>query len=89
MSGEAVISPTAGSADARGRVAASARVGMFAPFDLLAQGPETARAFLARVGEAGIDHVGCAGCTEFNLIPQSPDPDQSIAATAAVKGLLA
>jgi hypothetical protein len=30
-----------------------------------------------------------AGCTEFNLIPQSPDHDQSIAATAAVKGLLA
>ena len=30
-----------------------------------------------------------AGCTEFNLIPQSPHPDQSIAATAAVKGLLA
>jgi alkanesulfonate monooxygenase SsuD/methylene tetrahydromethanopterin reductase-like flavin-dependent oxidoreductase (luciferase family) len=30
-----------------------------------------------------------AGCTEFNLIPQSPDPDQAIAATAAVKRLLA
>src|SRR5216683_3415361 len=65
MSGEAVISPTAGSADARGRVAASARVGMFAPFDLLAQGPETARAFLARVGEAGIDHVCCGDHVSF------------------------
>jgi hypothetical protein len=30
-----------------------------------------------------------AGCTEFNLIPQSPDHDVSIAGTAAVKGLLA
>jgi alkanesulfonate monooxygenase SsuD/methylene tetrahydromethanopterin reductase-like flavin-dependent oxidoreductase (luciferase family) len=65
MSGEAVISPTAGSADARGRVAASARVGMFAPFDLLEQGPETARAFLARVGEAGIDHVCCGDHVSF------------------------
>jgi alkanesulfonate monooxygenase SsuD/methylene tetrahydromethanopterin reductase-like flavin-dependent oxidoreductase (luciferase family) len=26
-----------------------------------------------------------AGCTEFNLIPQSPDPGQAIAGTAAVK----
>jgi hypothetical protein len=30
-----------------------------------------------------------AGCTEFNLIPQSPDPDQTIARVAAVKTLLA
>jgi alkanesulfonate monooxygenase SsuD/methylene tetrahydromethanopterin reductase-like flavin-dependent oxidoreductase (luciferase family) len=30
-----------------------------------------------------------AGCTEFNLIPQSPDPGQAIASTAAVKRLLA
>ena len=30
-----------------------------------------------------------AGCTEFNLIPQSPDPGQAIACTAAVKTLLA
>jgi alkanesulfonate monooxygenase SsuD/methylene tetrahydromethanopterin reductase-like flavin-dependent oxidoreductase (luciferase family) len=30
-----------------------------------------------------------AGCTEFNLIPQSPDHDQAIAGTAAVKRLLA
>jgi alkanesulfonate monooxygenase SsuD/methylene tetrahydromethanopterin reductase-like flavin-dependent oxidoreductase (luciferase family) len=30
-----------------------------------------------------------AGCTEFNLIPQSPDPGQAIAGTAAVKRLLA
>ena len=30
-----------------------------------------------------------AGCAEFNLIPQSPDPGQAIAGTAAVKALLA
>jgi hypothetical protein len=30
-----------------------------------------------------------AGCTEFNLIPQSPGHDQAIAGTAAVKRLLA
>ena len=30
-----------------------------------------------------------APCTEFNLIPQSPDHDVSTAGTAAVKGLLA
>ncbi|HEX2819350.1 MAG TPA: LLM class flavin-dependent oxidoreductase [Streptosporangiaceae bacterium] len=30
-----------------------------------------------------------AGCTEFNLIPQSPDCDQAMAGTAAVKRLLA
>jgi alkanesulfonate monooxygenase SsuD/methylene tetrahydromethanopterin reductase-like flavin-dependent oxidoreductase (luciferase family) len=29
------------------------------------------------------------GCAEFNLIPQSPDPGQAIAGTAAVKRLLA
>jgi alkanesulfonate monooxygenase SsuD/methylene tetrahydromethanopterin reductase-like flavin-dependent oxidoreductase (luciferase family) len=65
MSGEAVISPTAGLADARGRMAPSARVGMFAPFDLLEQGAETASAFLARVGEAGIDHVCCGDHVSF------------------------
>lgn len=30
-----------------------------------------------------------AGCTEFNLIPQSPDDDQAIEGTAAVRRLLA
>src|SRR5256885_379656 len=30
-----------------------------------------------------------AGCVEFNLVPQSPDPDQAIAGLAAVKKLLA
>jgi hypothetical protein len=87
MSSEAGSSPTTGSEDVRGRGAASARVGMFAPFDLLERGPEAARAaddvaeFLAP--------YAAAGCTEFNLIPQSPDHDVSIAGAAAVKGLLA
>ena len=30
-----------------------------------------------------------AGCTEFNLIPQSPEPGQAVAGAAAVKRLLA
>jgi hypothetical protein len=30
-----------------------------------------------------------AGCTAFNLIPQSPEHDQAIAGVAAVKRLLA
>ena len=30
-----------------------------------------------------------AGCTEFNLIPQSPDPDRVAADVATVKKLLA
>jgi hypothetical protein len=30
-----------------------------------------------------------AGCTEFNLIPQSPDHDQAVAGVAAVKAQLA
>jgi hypothetical protein len=37
--------------------------------------------FLARYVEVG--------CTEFNLIPQSPDDDMSMAGVAAVKRLLA
>jgi alkanesulfonate monooxygenase SsuD/methylene tetrahydromethanopterin reductase-like flavin-dependent oxidoreductase (luciferase family) len=46
-------------------VAESARVGMFPPMDLLDRGPEAARAFLARVGEAGIDHVCCGDHVSF------------------------
>lgn len=30
-----------------------------------------------------------AGCTEFNLIPRAPGPDQAVAGVAAVRGLLA
>jgi alkanesulfonate monooxygenase SsuD/methylene tetrahydromethanopterin reductase-like flavin-dependent oxidoreductase (luciferase family) len=30
-----------------------------------------------------------AGCTEFNLIPQAPTPDQAVAGVAAVRNLLA
>jgi hypothetical protein len=65
MSSEAGSSPTADSEDARGRVAASARVGMFAPFDLLERGPEAARAFLAQASDAGIDHVCCGDHVSF------------------------
>ncbi|MCW2909659.1 MAG: oxidoreductase [Actinomycetia bacterium] len=65
MSSRAVTSPATAPADAGGRAAASARVGMFAPFDLLEQGPETARAFLAQVGKAGIDHVCCGDHVSF------------------------
>lgn len=42
--------------------------------------PEDVAGFLAAYSEAG--------CTEFNLIPQSPDPDQALALTAAVRKLL-
>ena len=43
----------------------SVRVGMFAPLNLLDRGPESARAYLARVAEAGIDHVCCADHVSF------------------------
>jgi hypothetical protein len=65
ISGEAAISPAAGPEGATGRVAASARVGMFAPFDLLERGPEAVGALLARAGEAGIDHVCCGDHVSF------------------------
>jgi alkanesulfonate monooxygenase SsuD/methylene tetrahydromethanopterin reductase-like flavin-dependent oxidoreductase (luciferase family) len=38
---------------------------MFAPFGLLEQGPETARAFLAQVDKEGIDHVCCGDHVSF------------------------
>jgi alkanesulfonate monooxygenase SsuD/methylene tetrahydromethanopterin reductase-like flavin-dependent oxidoreductase (luciferase family) len=41
------------------------RVGMFPPFNVFEQGPDTARALLARVGEAGIDHVCCGDHVSF------------------------
>ena len=41
------------------------RIGMFAPFGLLEQGAEAARAFLARVAEEGIDHVCCGDHVSF------------------------
>src|SRR6516165_6015381 len=47
------------------RPAASVRVGMFPPVGLLDQGPESARAFLAQAGEAGIDHVCCGDHVSF------------------------
>jgi alkanesulfonate monooxygenase SsuD/methylene tetrahydromethanopterin reductase-like flavin-dependent oxidoreductase (luciferase family) len=65
MSGSTVTSPATGPADAGGRVAAPARVGMFTPFGLLEQGPEATRAFLAQAGQAGIDHVCCGDHVSF------------------------
>jgi alkanesulfonate monooxygenase SsuD/methylene tetrahydromethanopterin reductase-like flavin-dependent oxidoreductase (luciferase family) len=47
------------------RAAGSVRVGMFAPFGLLEQGPETARAFLTQAGREGIDHVCCGDHISF------------------------
>jgi len=41
------------------------RVGMLTPFDMLEQGPEAARAFLAQVAEEGIDHVCCGDHISF------------------------
>jgi alkanesulfonate monooxygenase SsuD/methylene tetrahydromethanopterin reductase-like flavin-dependent oxidoreductase (luciferase family) len=58
-------SPAAGLAHARGRAAAPARVGMFAPFGLLEHDPEAARAFLAHVDQAGIDHICCGDHVSF------------------------
>jgi alkanesulfonate monooxygenase SsuD/methylene tetrahydromethanopterin reductase-like flavin-dependent oxidoreductase (luciferase family) len=52
-------------ADPAGRAAASVRVGMFAPSGLLEQGPQTARAFLARAEGEGIDHVCCGDHVSF------------------------
>ena len=64
-----MIGTSAGSPDAAGRPpsrsAAPARLGMFAPFDLLARGQEAARAFLAGISDAGIDHVCCGDHVSF------------------------
>jgi len=71
MSGPAVTGPAAGRPAAAGQAAAgqpapaSPRVGMFPPIGLLEQGPETARAFLAQVAGAGIDHICCGDHVSF------------------------
>lgn len=41
------------------------RIGLFPPFDLLERGAEAARAFLAAVGDAGLDHVCCGDHVSF------------------------
>jgi alkanesulfonate monooxygenase SsuD/methylene tetrahydromethanopterin reductase-like flavin-dependent oxidoreductase (luciferase family) len=46
-------------------MAASVRVGMFTPFGLLEQSPETARAFLVQAAKADIDHVCCGDHVSF------------------------
>ena len=65
MKTRTAITPAAGPAQAGGRAAASARVGMFAPSGLLEQGPETARAFLTQAEQEGIDHVCCGDHVSF------------------------
>lgn len=52
-------------ADAAGRAGAPVRVGMFPPLGLLEQPPEAARAYLARVAAAGIDHICCGDHVSF------------------------
>ena len=49
--------------------AAFPRVGMFPPPDLLDWDPATARAFLAQIAAAGIDHVCCARPRELRRGP--------------------
>jgi alkanesulfonate monooxygenase SsuD/methylene tetrahydromethanopterin reductase-like flavin-dependent oxidoreductase (luciferase family) len=41
------------------------RVGLFPPYGLLELGQDTARAYLARAGQAGIDHVCCGDHVSF------------------------
>lgn len=65
MKTQTAATPVHGPAQAAGRAAASARIGMFAPPELLEQGAETARAFLAKLEKAGIDHVCCGDHVSF------------------------
>src|ERR1700678_4407961 len=65
MTSRTVITPAAAPAQAGESATGSVRVGMFAPFGLLEQGPETARAFLAQAGREGIDHVCCGDHVSF------------------------
>ena len=65
MQNETVSTSAPGPTRAGGRAAGSARVGMFPPYELLEQGPETARAFLTRAEEEGIDHVCCGDHVSF------------------------
>jgi len=58
--------PARPAANPEGRAAATVRVGMFPPHDLLEQGQETASAFLAQAEKAGIDHVCCGDHISFS-----------------------
>lgn len=40
-------------------------VGMFPPFGLLNRGPDVAREYLARIGDAGVDHICCGDHVSF------------------------
>jgi alkanesulfonate monooxygenase SsuD/methylene tetrahydromethanopterin reductase-like flavin-dependent oxidoreductase (luciferase family) len=59
------MSSTAPGPPAGNRAPAPPQVGMFPPIGLLEQGPETARAFLAQVAGAGIDHICCGDHVSF------------------------
>ena len=65
VSGGAAASPGVGPAGAADCAPGSVRVGMFPPVGLLEQGPETVRAFLAQVSDAGLDHVCCGDHVSF------------------------
>jgi alkanesulfonate monooxygenase SsuD/methylene tetrahydromethanopterin reductase-like flavin-dependent oxidoreductase (luciferase family) len=41
------------------------KIGLFPPFDLLEHGADATRAFLAAVGDAGLDHVCCGDHVSF------------------------
>ena len=60
-----IARPAVGRAGAADGAPGSVRVGMFPPVGLLEQGPETVRAFLAEVSEAGVDHVCCGDHVSF------------------------
>jgi len=61
----AAASPAVGRTGPADGAPVSVRVGMFPPVGLLEQGPETVRAFLAQVSEAGIDHICCGDHVSF------------------------
>jgi alkanesulfonate monooxygenase SsuD/methylene tetrahydromethanopterin reductase-like flavin-dependent oxidoreductase (luciferase family) len=61
----AVASPAVGRAGPAAGAPTSVHVGMFPPVGLLEQWPETFRAFLTQVSEAGIDHICCGDHVSF------------------------
>jgi alkanesulfonate monooxygenase SsuD/methylene tetrahydromethanopterin reductase-like flavin-dependent oxidoreductase (luciferase family) len=65
MSLEESIAERAGEMASRTGLTGSIRVGMFAPFGLLEQDPDSVRAFLARAEREGIDHVCCGDHVSF------------------------
>ena len=64
MNSTTVTGPATGPV-AENRPPASPRVGMLPPFDLLERGASTAAALLAKVGDAGLDHICCGDHVSF------------------------